>query len=72
VKDDGTEVWRIFRPNGPFHMTVESKPLWVHPGRLRGAEQLREMRRGVDLSEGAVPRGLAVHGLLRKGQGRAV
>jgi len=27
VKDDGTEVWKIFRPNGPFYMTVESKPV---------------------------------------------
>jgi len=26
-KEDGTEVWRIFRPNGPFETTVERKPL---------------------------------------------
>nr|QBN22380.1 hypothetical protein [uncultured archaeon]UVT38859.1 hypothetical protein [uncultured bacterium] len=25
VKEDGTEVWKIFRPNGPFHMTIERR-----------------------------------------------
>jgi len=27
TREDGTKVWKIFRPNGPFEKTVERKPL---------------------------------------------